>query len=147
MRWAALLVVVCSACATTHQPAADFAGFNESLRRATLAMDNAATLALWEEDGVSLLPGTAPIAGKAALSAFFARVTSQLPGAKMDSFELECHDARTDGDDGSEWCTEHQHVSFSDGKPAFDGAGKMLLVLHRGADGKWRIVREMWNAK
>jgi hypothetical protein len=22
----------------------------------------------------------------------------------------------------------------------------MLLVLHRGADGKWRMRREMWNA-
>jgi hypothetical protein len=21
----------------------------------------------------------------------------------------------------------------------------MLLVLHRGADGKWRMKREMWN--
>jgi ketosteroid isomerase-like protein len=31
------------------------------------------------------------------------------------------------------------------GKPAFDGWGTLLLVLHRGADGKWRLRREMWN--
>ena len=31
------------------------------------------------------------------------------------------------------------------GKPPFDGWGKMLLVLHKGADGKWRVKQEMWN--
>jgi ketosteroid isomerase-like protein len=142
-----LLLLACAACATAGKPKPDFGELNESLRKATLSMDNAATLALWEDEGVSLLPGTEPIAGKTAIGAFFDKVTSQLKGAQMDSFELACHDPRADGDEGSEWCTEHQHVTFADGQPAFDGAGKMLLVLHRGADGKWRIVREMWNAK
>jgi ketosteroid isomerase-like protein len=118
--------------------------FNQELREATLHMDNAATLSLWEESGVSLLPATAPIAGKRALTAFLQRVTSSMSGAKMRSFTLECFDLHVSGDWASEWCTEHQVVDLADGKQ-FDGRGNMLLVLHRGPDGAWRIRNEMWN--
>jgi ketosteroid isomerase-like protein len=31
------------------------------------------------------------------------------------------------------------------GKRVIDSYGKLLLVLHREADGNWRITREMWN--
>jgi ketosteroid isomerase-like protein len=118
--------------------------FNEALRQATLHMDNAATLSLWEETGVSLLPATAPITGKRALAAFLDRVTSSMSSAKMQSFALECFDLHVSGDWASEWCTEHQIVNLADGKQ-FDGRGKMLLVLHRGPAGAWRIQTEMWN--
>jgi ketosteroid isomerase-like protein len=118
--------------------------FNEALRQATLHMDNAATLSLWEETGVSLLPATAPITGKRALAAFLDRVTSSMSSAKMQSFALECFDLHVSGDWASEWCTEHQIVDLADGKQ-FDGRGKMLLVLHRGPAGAWRIQTEMWN--
>lgn len=119
--------------------------FNHAFDQATRTMDNAATLALWEEDGVSLLPGTAPIVGKKAIAQFIDRVTRQMPGAHMQSFEDHCSDIQVSGDLASEWCEEHQVVVFADGKPPFDGRGKMLLVLHRGSDGHWRLRQEMWN--
>jgi uncharacterized protein (TIGR02246 family) len=119
--------------------------FNNALIDATKRMDNAAVLRLWEEDGVSLLPSTPPIVGKAAIGKFLDEVTSKYPAAHMDSFTLECSDIAVSGDLASEWCTEHQVVSFGDNRPPFDGRGKMLLVLHRGRDGKWRIQAEMWN--
>jgi ketosteroid isomerase-like protein len=118
--------------------------FNEALRQATLHMDNAATLSLWEESGVSLLPAAAPITGKRALAAFLDRATSSMSNAKMRSFTLECFDLHVSGDWASEWCTEHQIVDLAGGKQ-FDGRGKMLLVLHRGPAGAWRIQNEMWN--
>jgi hypothetical protein len=34
----------------------------------------------------------------------------------------------------------------SEGKPDFDGYGKMALVLHRDANREWKIKQEMWNA-
>src|SRR6476659_3710650 len=109
-----------------------------------VALDNAAVLALWEDDGTSLLPSTKPIVGKRQIGAFLDRVTRDNPGARMESFTLECFDIRVSGDWASEWCTEHQVVLLRDGK-RFDGHGKMLLVLHRGADAKWRLHDEMWN--
>lgn len=119
--------------------------FNRALADATRHMDNAATIALWDDDGVSLLPSTKPIAGKPAIAKFMNDVTASLAGSRMTKFESSCFDVRVSGDWASEWCTEHQIVALPGGKPPFDGHGKMLLVLHRGADGKWRIHDEMWN--
>ena len=121
--------------------------FNRALTDATARMDNAAALALWEDDGISLLPLTKPIIGKQALSKFYDEVASQLAGARMEKFDMHCFDIETEKDWATEWCHEHQHLILPNGKPPFDGSGKMLLVLHRGADGKWRLRREMWNAE
>jgi uncharacterized protein (TIGR02246 family) len=119
--------------------------FNRALIAATAAMDNAATLALWDDDGISLLPSTKPIVGKRAIAQFMDDVTASLPGARMAKFEMTCFDVAASGDWASEWCQEHQLVVLPGGKPPFEGWGTMLLVLHRGADGKWRMKREMWN--
>jgi uncharacterized protein (TIGR02246 family) len=119
--------------------------FNQAFDEATRHMDTAATLALWEDDGTSLLPSTPPIAGKKAIAAFLDQVMAQLQGAHMEKFEDTCTDIQVSGDWASEWCTEHQIVKLPAGKPPFDGWGKMLLVLHKGADGKWRLKQEMWN--
>ena len=119
--------------------------FNQSLADVTRRMDNEALFALWEEDGVSLLPATPPIQGKKAIAAFVEHVTAQFPGAHMQTFELRCAGIEIAGDWASEWCDEHQVVAFADGKAPFVGWGKMMLVLHRGPDSAWRLRREMWN--
>ncbi len=119
--------------------------FNRAFDAATRAIDNDAMLALWEDDGISLLPQTPPIEGKAAIAKFLAGVTQQNPGMRMESFDNVCSGIEVAGDWASEWCLEHQVVSFADGKPRLDGRGRMLLILHRGADGRWRLRREMWN--
>jgi ketosteroid isomerase-like protein len=124
---------------------AGIATFNRALDSATRNMDNVATLALWENDGISLLPSTPPIVGKQAIATFLDGIQKQYPGAHMQSFESQCFDIQVSGDLATEWCTEHQIVKLTDGKPPFDGRGKMLLVLHRGVDGKWRVRQEMWN--
>jgi ketosteroid isomerase-like protein len=119
--------------------------FNRALIQATTHMDNAATLALWEDDGVDLLPQTKPMVGKKAIAKFLADVTKDLAGARVEKFDLKCFDIETTHDWATEWCQEHQHVLLPAGRPPFDGWGTLLLVLHRGVDGKWRLQREMWN--
>ena len=127
-------------------PPSGVQAFNQALIDATKRMDNAAVLALWENDGVSLLPSTPPIVGKTAITQFLNDVTSRMGPAHMTSFTMTCADPIISGDWASEWCNEHQVVAFDDAKrPPFDGQGKMLFVLHRGGDGAWRIRSEMWN--
>ncbi len=142
---ALLLLFFLPVAASAATPQSGIESFNKALDSATRSMDNAAVLALWEDDGVSLLPSTPPIVGKQAIGKFLDDVVAKLPGARMKTFEMQCHDIQISDDWGSEWCTEHQVVQFPDGKPPFDGWGKMLFVLHRGTDGKWRVKEEMWN--
>ncbi len=145
------LVLLLAGCASvrgvepTGEARSGVDAFNRALEESTRNMDNQASLALWEEDGTSLLPQTAPLVGKPAIAAFFNQVMEQLQGARMLSFELRCAGLQSAGALASEWCTEHQRVELPGDKPPFEGFGTMLLVLHRGADGKWRLLREMWN--
>jgi hypothetical protein len=46
----------------------------------TKRMDTDALLALWEDDGVSILQEMAPIVGKAAIAKFVRAAVGQMPG-------------------------------------------------------------------
>jgi uncharacterized protein (TIGR02246 family) len=155
LRRAALLcaaagtLVLCGAFAVAAGKAqdarAELDAFNQNYIEAHRRMDNAAILATWADDGVSLLPQTAPIEGKAAITKFLTEVTSQLGGYKMEKVEMDFRGIEVKGDWASEWAFEHQRIQPPDGKPVIDSYGKMLLVLHHESDGKWRVKREMWN--
>ncbi len=61
--------------------------FNQRFTDAIRHMDNAAVLSLWADDGVSLLPNTAPILGKSAIEKFMNDVTSRTKGYSVISHE------------------------------------------------------------
>ena len=142
-------MLACAACAAAPRAIPDrrpeIEAFNQAMRDATLAMNTPAIVELWEDDGVSLLPGAKPLVGKQAIAAFIAAVMREMPNARMKSFEMTCSGIEIAGDTATEYCFEHQVVDLGGDKPPFDGTGKILFVLHRGADGKWRLRREMWN--
>ena len=145
---AVLIVCWVNACVTTHDASGDGrAGverFNHALDSATRNMDNAATLALWDSDGVSLLPQTEPIVGKKAITAFLEKAMAGIAGSKMEKFEMQCFDIQISGASATEWCDEHQIVELP-GNKKFDGRGRMDFVLRRSSDNSWRMVREMWQ--
>lgn len=144
MKARATLLLLTASCASAPTRAGIDA-FNRAVIDATFRMDDAATLALWEDDGVSLVPATRPIVGKKAIAAFLDEMSAELAGAHMRSFEMECAGIEISRDMATEYCDEHQIVDLGAGKAPFDGRGKILYVLHRGKDGKWRAQREMWN--
>jgi uncharacterized protein (TIGR02246 family) len=118
---------------------------NQKFIDAHLKMDNAAIIGMWAEDGVSLLPERAPMVGKKTIAKFIEGVVARMPGYHMRTFEIDFEGIEANGECASEWATEHQIVAAPPGKENFEGYGKMLLVLHKEADGNWRITREMWN--
>ncbi|HVT58620.1 MAG TPA: SgcJ/EcaC family oxidoreductase [Thermoanaerobaculia bacterium] len=134
------------AAAVPPTPAArQIEAFNQKFMEAGIRMDNAAVMALYGEDSVSLLPGMAPMVGKKTIAAWLDGVVAQMPGYRATKNDLDCRDIQVCGDWATEWCLTHQVVQPPDGKPPIETHGKMLLVLHRENAGEWRIEREMWN--
>lgn len=143
-----ILMVAASAVRTATAAGAaknEIEAFNQRFIDAHLKMDNAAIMGLWAEDGVSLLPELAPMVGKKTIASFLEDVVARMPGYHMGKFEIDFQGMEVNGEWASEWATEHQVVAAPPGKENFEGYGKMLLVLHKEADGNWRITREMWN--
>lgn len=118
--------------------------FNASFAAAVRAMNNEAILALWEDGGVAVLPGTAPIRGKAEMGTMLRSVAEAHPHAAMTTFSMECYDLEGSGRWASERCLEHQVIT-EQAKPTFDSWGNLLLVLHRQDSGEWQLSREMWS--
>jgi ketosteroid isomerase-like protein len=141
---ACVLGAACTAAAAAPA-SASIDAFNAALAEATRHMDSAATMRLWEDEGVTLLPDADPIAGKRAISRYLEDVLRSLADAHMAAFEMRCAGVEVAGDWATEWCEEHQKVDLAGGKPPFEGRGRMLLVLHKGGDGNWRLRREMWQ--
>jgi uncharacterized protein (TIGR02246 family) len=119
--------------------------FNKRYVELHLKMDAAGIFGTWAEDGVSLMPGEAPLIGKKAIVAWVENILSQMPGYKVVKEEIDFYDIQISGDWASEWATEHQVVQPPDGKPVIDSRGKMALVLHRETTGEWKVKQEMWN--
>ena len=120
--------------------------FNNCFRDLHLKMDTAGIFALWADDGVDLMPGEAPMVGKKVIQAWVEDILTKMPGYKVSKEEMEFHDMQVSGDWASEWGLEHQVVQPPDGKEPIETWGKIALVLHREANGEWRIKLEMWNA-
>jgi uncharacterized protein (TIGR02246 family) len=116
--------------------------FNKRFLELHLKMDTPGILAMWAEDGVDLMQGEAPIVGRNKITAPMEDILAKTPGYKATKQEMEFHDIQVCG----EWATEHQVAQAPEGKPNFEAYGKMALVLHREANGEWKIKHEMWNA-
>ncbi|MGB2670478.1 MAG: nuclear transport factor 2 family protein [Candidatus Acidiferrum sp.] len=119
--------------------------FNKRFVEMHAKMDTAGILATWAEDGVDLMPGQAPMIGKKAIVEWVQNIVAQMQDYKVVKEEVEFHNIQISGDWASEWATERQVVQPPDGKKVIDSRGKMALVLHREASGKWKVKQEMWN--
>jgi ketosteroid isomerase-like protein len=141
-----LFLLLATAAFARDEAYPEIGAFNQRFTEAIRHMDNAATVALWSEDGVSLLPEMAPIRGRGAIEKFLTEVTSKLSGYKVLAHDNDWHDLRVSGDWASEWAETRQQVQPPEGKPPITITGKMLLVLHREKS-DWKIVAESWTSE
>jgi ketosteroid isomerase-like protein len=142
----AALVLSGASVGSSTTPVQEVERFNRTFLQLHQNMDTAGIFALWADDGVDLMPGEAPLIGKKVIVAWVEGILSRMPGHKMVKEEIEFHDIQVSGDWASEWATEHQVVQPPGDKPPIEGYGKIALVLHREANGQWKIKQEMWNA-
>ena len=127
-------------------PKDEIEAFNKRYIEIHLNMDTQAIFATWAEEGVDLMPGMEPMIGKKAIVAWVEKIVSQMQGYKVVKEEVEFHDIHISGDWASEWATEHQVVQPPGAEKMIESRGKMAIVLHREANGEWKIEQEMWNA-
>ena len=127
-------------------PKAEILAFNEKFINAHLRMDNPAIIAMWAEDGVSLLPSMAPMVGRATIGKFIMDISAQMPGYKIVREKIDFRDIQVSGDWASEWGLETQGLQPPGNQPTMEGYGKILFVLHKDSSGQWKIQQEMWNA-
>lgn len=128
------------------QRKAEILAFNARFTASILKMDTPAIVGMWAEDGVSLLPGAAPIEGRAGIQKMMDEVNVNFPGVKVTQQDDDFRGLEISGDWASEWANTHQQAQAPDGKPPMEIYGKMLLVLHREKNGQWKIVREAWTS-
>ncbi|MBA3913796.1 MAG: SgcJ/EcaC family oxidoreductase [Acidobacteriales bacterium] len=118
---------------------------NHELDDAILHMSNERVLALWADDGVTLLPGMAPVEGKKNITEFMQKVVAGMPGFHVTEQQTDIRNIEVSGDWAAEWGLTHQIATPPDGKAPIDSRGKIMLILHRESDGHWKIKQEMWN--
>src|SRR5580658_8608914 len=143
--WLAAVLIALSTSAANGQAANrkdELEKFNNNFRELHLKMDTAKIVTLWADDGVDLMPEEAPMIGKQVIQAWVQDIVAKMPGYKVTKEEMEFHDIQVSGDWASEWGLEHQVVQAPNGQEPIETWGKLALVLHREANGDWRIKQE-----
>ena len=119
---------------------------NREIVRACQQRDFDATAGLWTDDGVDLLPGLAPMVGKAKISAWLNSLRPQVEGTKMRYCTIDWQDIQIDGDIAYEWGINRQFIEFPPPRKSAANEGKILYILRRQADGHWKVALEAWNS-
>lgn len=119
---------------------------HEEYRSAWLRGDSKGVLATLADDAV-LLPahGATPVVGKQAIAQYW--WPPKAPATTITKLDItvagiggNCRVAFTYGEDSVGWSTLEAGVERTHGHP-----GTYLNVLTKGADGRWRISRHMWD--
>lgn len=119
---------------------------NQEIVRACQQRDFDATLALWADDGVDLLPGLAPLVGKAKISSWLDSLRPQMEGSKMRYCTIDWQDVQIHGDLAYEWGINRQFVEYPPPRKSAPNEGKILFILKRQSDGRWKVALESWNS-
>jgi uncharacterized protein (TIGR02246 family) len=119
---------------------------NQEIVRACQQRDLTATAALWADDGVDLLPGLAPMVGKAKISAWLESLRPQLEGSQMKYCTIDWQDIQIHDNVAYEWGINRQLIEFQPPKKSSPNEGKILFILKLQTDGQWKIALEAWNS-
>jgi ketosteroid isomerase-like protein len=131
-----------SAAASNAADIAAIMAFNERYVQAINDGDIDALSSLTTEGHIMLLPGRAPIVGKAANDAANARLFEQ--------FDIDEHWMPEETEVAGNWAFQRGRFSVAatpkSGGTARTTAGNFLRIYERQPSGEWRMTRDMFNS-
>lgn len=120
---------------------ADLQAANDVFVSTYLAGDGAALAALYTEDAAVLPPGGSRVDGREAIGAFWQGAMDS--GLRLE--KLEVLEVIESGDQAVD--VGLAYLTAPDGSGGTSSlVAKYMVVWQRGADGVWRLQRDMWNA-
>lgn len=123
--------------ATPPDVRASFAALNDRFMSTFARGDAAGVAAMYASDGCAFPPGAPPVAGAAALEAFWrGAIDLGVKAVQLETEELELHGPRA---------IEVGRFTLSGEGGATLDHGKYLVVW-RQESGDWRIYRDIWNS-
>lgn len=98
---------------------------------------------LWTDDGVALPPGENPVIGKQALQTWLEgnRDTDYRITRYFHHFE----ERKIIGEWAFEWGTYDSAAEQVGGGESIEATGKLMRILKRQPDGRWKVARAIWN--
>jgi len=102
-------------------------------------------LSLWEDDGVLLEPGRAPIIGKDAIKAYIESQAETSKTYRITKYEQDWKEIRIIGDWAFEWGVFEGEAELINGGPPIKQKAKMLRLLKRQNDGSWKCARVIYH--
>jgi uncharacterized protein (TIGR02246 family) len=98
--------------------------------------------AFYEEDAVLIPPGSPPISGPTAIAEFLSTLFPQL-----HDLELVTDDVRPLGPDHAVEIGHSEYNTVAEDGSKSPGVDDYQVVWHKGEDGVWRYVTDMFNAR
>lgn len=113
----------------------------EGTDAAAAKINDVETLAsLWADDGVLIMPMSAPLVGRQAIRAMLEQQKQQSRGVETLAYDENWRERRIAGDQCFEWGTITVKLKSPNGKEATQTA-YLARLLVRGEDGTWRFAR------
>jgi uncharacterized protein (TIGR02246 family) len=102
--------------------------------------DVKAVAAMYTEDAIALPPDADIVRGRTAIE----KLWTDAMASGMKSITFTVLDVQSSGDLAVE--TGRAAIGLQPaGKPVTTQTGKYVVVWQRGADGQWRLLRDIWN--
>jgi uncharacterized protein (TIGR02246 family) len=98
--------------------------------------------AFYEEDAVLIPPGSPPINGRAAIAEFLSTLFPQL-----EDLQLVADEVRPLGPDHAVEIGHSEYTAIAEDGSRSPGMDDYEVVWHKGEDGVWRYVTDMFNAR
>ncbi len=96
-------------------------------------------------DVVLMPPGQRAVRGRSEWDSSVRSMRDTMTGVEILEYEQFFEEVRVIGDYAFEWGTVVGTIRPPEGGEPVQIAQKLMRILKRGDDGKWRVHRSMWN--